>query len=186
MRRRQACDFIAGPFLSDSPGLMAISMRLYLAPDSDLRAFGGAPRTLRVWLRYPRAIPDVSLDGHWQDLDAILAAEPSVDSKAPLRPQGADWTYPFVADHGAHALSSTSIEHLLHSIAQVGRPQVEAYVQRRWESRARQAGQSADLAAVQLSAETEELLLYLARLREVCALAVGKGYGMLMVLWGKS
>jgi len=165
---------------------MGICMRLYLAPDSDLRAFSGAPRTLRVWLRYPRSQPDISLREYWEDLDAILTSDPSVHPKPSLRPQGADWTYPFVADRGAHALSSTSTEHLLHSIDQVARPQVEAYVRQRWEARARQTGQPPELPPTRLSAETEELLVYLARLRESCALAVGKRYGVLMALWQES
>jgi hypothetical protein len=36
---------------------------------------------------------------------------------------------------------------------------------------------------VQLSEATDELVLYLSRLRESCTLAVAKGYGLLMALW---
>lgn len=150
-------------------------MRVYPAPDSDLAAFAGAPRTLRMWLHYPHALPTVSLGGHWQDLDAILANEPSWRSKSALRPQNADWTYPFAADHGAHALSSTSTGYLLHTIDQIDRPKVEVYV-------ALKPGQS-ELSLMQLSTQTEELLLCLARLREGCAVAAGKSYGILMALW---
>jgi hypothetical protein len=157
-------------------------MVLYLVHDSDLRAFTGAPRTLQVWLRYPHTIQPVSLQEYWQDLDALLASQPSVHSKSPLRPQGADWTYPFVADHGAYALSFTSVERLLQSLKLVDRPEIETYVRQRWEAQAVKTGQSPDLTAVQLSAASEELLVYLTRLRESCALAVSKGYGMLMAL----
>lgn len=162
---------------------MGISMWLYSAPDSDLRAFAGAPRTLQIWLRYPRSLPDVSLHEHWQDLDAILGSEPSVHSKSPLRPQGADWTYPFVADRGAHALSSTTTEDLLHSIDQVDRPKVEDYVRRQWAAQALEVGHSPELTPMQLSSRTDELLVHLARLRESCALALSKRYGLLMALW---
>jgi hypothetical protein len=162
---------------------MRIGMRLYLAPDSDLRAFVGAPRTLRKWLRYPRAVPEVSLDEHWQDLDAILAAATIGHSTSLFTPQGADWTYPFVADHGAYALSSTSTEHLLQSTEQVGRPEVEAYVRRKWAARAHLTGGSPDPTPAELASRTEELLVYLARLREACTLAVTKRYGVLMARW---
>jgi hypothetical protein len=174
------------PSLLLSPGPMGISMLLYLAHDSDLRAFTGAPRTLQVWLRYPHSIPPVSLHEYWQDLDAILAGEPSERSKSRLRPQEADWTYPFVADRGAHALSSISTEQLLHSIELVARPQVEAYVRQRWVAKAVKTGEVPELAPAQVSLGTEELLVHLARLRESCALAVSKGYGLLMALWEES
>lgn len=162
---------------------MHIGMRLYLAPDSDLRAFAGAPRTLRIWLRYPRSVPDISLDAHWQDLDSILAGASNEPSRPLLRPQGADWTYPFVADHGAHSLSSTSTQHLLHSAEQIGRTEVEAYVRRQWAAQAQATGRSPDPAPEELASRTEQLLVYLAHLREACSLAVSRGYGILMALW---
>ena len=170
------------PLPFNRPGLMGISMRLYLAPDSDLYAFGGAPRTMQAWIRYPRSTPDVSLQEYWQDLEAILFDE-AAGRPSPFRPQGADFTYPFIADHGAYALSSTSTLTLLQRIDQVARPQVEAYVQRRWAGLTVQAGHSPELTPVQLSAQTEELLLYLSRLREACTLAARTGYGLLMALW---
>lgn len=162
---------------------MGISMRLYSAPDPDLWAFAGAPRTLQMWLRYPHSQPEVSLDDTWEHLDAILAGEPSVPSQSPLTPKGADWTYPAAADRGAHALSSTTTQQLLHTIEQVGRPQVEAYVRQRWEAAAIQNGASPEVVPALLSAEAEDLLRHLARLREACTLAVGKGYGLVMALW---
>lgn len=173
-------------FWNRRPLPMRIGMRLYLAPDSDLRAFAGAPRTLRKWLRFPRSVPEVSLDEHWQDLDAILAAATTGPSRSPFTPQGADWTYPFVADHGAYALSSTSTEDLLHSTEQVGRPEVEAYVLRKWAARAHSTECSPDLTPAELASRTEELLVYVARLREACALAVSKRYGVLMARWEES
>ena len=154
---------------------MSAVMRVYVAPDSDLAAFAGAPRTLRMWLHFPHALPPVSLGGHWQALDTILANEPSWRSASALRPQNADWTYPFAADRGAYALSSTSTGYLLHTIDQIERPTIEAYV-------ALKLGLS-EHTVKQLSTRTDELLLYLARLRASCALAVGKGYGILLALW---
>jgi hypothetical protein len=162
---------------------MGISMRVYLAPDSDLYAFAHAPRTLQLWLRSPRSLPDVSLQEYWKDLDAILASEPSMHPRSPLTATGADLRYPSAADRGAHALSSTSTAHLLRSLEQVARPQVEAYVRQAWAAQALEAGLSSDLSPVQLSEATDELVLYLSRLRESCTLAVAKGYGLLMALW---
>jgi hypothetical protein len=150
-------------------------MWVYPAPDPDLAAFAGAPRTLRMWLHYPHAMQTISLGAHWQDLDTILTHEPSWRSKSALRPQNADWTYPFAADHGAHALSSTSTGQLLHSIDQIERPTVEAYV-------ALRSGLS-EVTLEQVSTRTDELLLNLARLRESCILAGTKGYGLLLALW---
>lgn len=162
---------------------MGICMRLYSAPDSDLYAFAGAPRTLQVWLRYPRPVPEVSLHGHWLDLDAILGSEPSAVSNSPLTPNSADWKYPTAADRGAYALTSTSTEVLLHLIERIGRPQVETYVRQRWVAEALQTGQPADPTPAQLASRTEELLQPLALLRDSCRLAQSKGYGLLMALW---
>jgi hypothetical protein len=162
---------------------MGIGMRLYMAPDSDLYAFAGAPRTLQMWLRYPRSVPDVELHEHWKDLDAIVGAEPSAPSRSPLTPEGANLAYPTAADHGAHALSSTSTKHLLHAVEAVARPKVEAYVRQRWAAHVPQTGSLPDLAPEQVEIETDELLEYLGRLRQACTLAAGKGYGLLMALW---
>jgi hypothetical protein len=136
-----------------------------------------------MWVRYPRAIPDVSLDEYWEDLDAILAGASVTRPGASLRPQGADWTYPFVADHGAHALSSTSTEHLLHVVEQVTRAEVETRVRSRWAVRAASAGDSRAPTEDEVAVQTDGLLMYLARLREACALAVSRRYGVLMALW---
>jgi hypothetical protein len=159
---------------------MGTSMRLYLAPDSDLRAFAHAPRTLQMWLGYARAHAEVSLHERWQDLDAILSGGGATPS--PLRPGGADYTYPFVADRGAHALSSTSTERLLHSVEEVDRARVEAYVRNDWATRTARSGRPADPTPAELAASTDELLMYLDRLRQFCAEAVVKKYGLLMAL----
>ena len=163
---------------------MGIGMRLYLAHDSDLRAFTGAPRTLQMWLRYPHSLPETSLKDSWQDLDSILLNESFADSRSLLRPQGADWTYPFVADRGAHAISATSTVQLLSAIDAVDRARVEAYVRRRAAAQTKDNGPPAPaLTPEELSRATDDLLHYLSRLRESCALAVSKGYGVLMALW---
>ncbi|HXI21430.1 MAG TPA: hypothetical protein VNH46_10105 [Gemmatimonadales bacterium] len=167
---------------SSSPALprpTGVSMRLYLAPDSDLRAFAVAPRTLQLWLRSPRPWPIISLQQSWADLGAILAAV-APEAASPLSPQGADYTYPFVADRGAYALSSPSTEDLLRRLERVTASVVEAYV--RGDA---PAPEPASPAGRQLAARTEELLASLARLREHCALAVEKRYGLLMALWGE-
>jgi len=162
---------------------MGIRMHLYLAPDPDLHAFTGAPRTLQMWLRYPHPQPEVSLGERWQDLDAILGGQASAHSKSPLTPSSANWKYPEAADHGAHALSSTVTKRLLHSVEQITRSDVEAYVRRHWATRAIENGLPPDPSPAQVSSETAELMMYLDRLRESCTLAAGKGYGLLMALW---
>jgi hypothetical protein len=160
---------------------MGNSIRLALAPDSDLRAFTGAPRTLRAWLRYPRPIPDVSLRECWEDLDALLASVAGPGAGSPLRPQSADYTYPFAADHGAFALSSTRTQELLASLEGLTPDRVEAYVRERQEHRSAIAGGgSARSSEGEGIPDTEKLLHCLARLRECCALAVAKRYGLLM------
>ncbi len=171
------------PFSHADRGLMSISMRLYPAPDPDLYAFAGAPKTLQMWLRYPHSIPEVSLGDAWEDLDAILAAFPGAPSPSPLTPNGADLKYPEGADRGAHAISSTTTQRLLRSIEQVERPQVEAYVRQRLATTATPTTPSPELSAWLVLAETEALLADLARLREICTLALGKGYGLVMALW---
>jgi len=163
---------------------MGICMRLYVVPDSDIRAFTGAPKTLQKWLRQRRPGSDMWLQDRWRDLDAILADRSSVPGQySPLTPQGADFTYPSVADHGAHALSSTSTEALLHALAEITRPQVEAYLRGRSAAQASQTGGPPASPSVELSSGTEDLLVHLACLQEACALAVGRRYGLLMALW---
>jgi hypothetical protein len=163
---------------------MGISMRLYLAPDSDLRAFTGAPKTLQKWLRQRRSLKDMWLQEHWRDIDAILAADPSASSNySPLTPRGADFVYPTVADHGAHGLTSTSTEQLLQSLAQVTTPRVEAYVRLRSMIHSSEPGSAPLPTTEQLAAETQALLTHLACLEEACMLAVSKRYGLVMALW---
>jgi hypothetical protein len=136
-----------------------------------------------MWLRYPHSIPDVPLHEHWRNLDAIVGAEPTAPSRSPLTPEGANLTYPFAADHGAHALSSTATKHLLHAVEAVTRQKIEAYVRQRWEAHVPQTGSLPDLAPEQLDIEADELLEYLGRLRQSCALGAARGYGLLMALW---
>jgi hypothetical protein len=163
---------------------MSICMRLYVVPDSDIRAFTGAPRTLQKWLRQRRPDTDMWLQDRWRDLDAILAGKSSVPGQySPLTPQGADFTYPAAADHGAHALSSSSTEALLHAIAEITPPQVEAYLRGRSAAHASQTGGPPTSPSVELASGTDDLLLHLACLQEACALAVAKRYGLLMALW---
>jgi len=162
---------------------MSTSMRLYLAPEADLRAFSVAPRTLQIWLRQPHPQPELSLQEYWRDLDAIIAAEPVAQSKSLLTPKGGDWTYPTAADRGAHGLSLATTRQLLHAIEQIARPQIEAHVR---QGRAAEERQAPDLTAEEVSAATEELLLQLTRLGEWCTRAVTKHYGLLMALWEES
>jgi hypothetical protein len=159
---------------------MAMIMRVYLSPDSDLRAFAGAPRTLQMWLRYPHSPPAMALGEGWRDLDAILRDDASGQQASPLAPAGADYTYPFAADHGAHGLSSPSAERLLQAIDAVTRERVEGYVQRRQGGRRRP---SRPPTPAEVAARTDELLAGMAQLRERCALAVTKRYGLVMALW---
>lgn len=162
---------------------MGISMRLYLAPDSDLRAFTGAPRTLHLWLRYPRTPADAWLHESWRDLATLLAASPFAPANSPLTPAGGDWQYPSAADHGAHALTPASTQQLLQAIEQIDRRDVEAHVRQRWAALSAEHGLSPHLAADQLSAGTDELLGYLACLEDACTRARAKGFGLLMALW---
>jgi hypothetical protein len=162
---------------------MTSSMRLYLAPDSDLRAFTGAPKTLNVWLRYPRALADSWLHRSWKDLDAILASAPNVPTRSPLTPAGADWIYPLAADHGAHALSPEHTRQLLETIEGIGPAEVEQYVRARWERLNAEIGGSREMPEDQVDREVEELLSYLACLQDACVRAQVKGYGLMMALW---
>jgi len=162
---------------------MGISMRLYLAPDSDLRAFTGAPKTLQKWLRQRRSLADMWLQEYWRDIAALLAADPAAPAGySPLTPEGADFAYPTAADHGGHGLTSTSAEQLLFALERITPSQVEAYVRHRSLSQSSKAG-GAPPQPEQLAAETEALLAHLACLEEACALAAEKRYGLLMALW---
>ena len=167
-------------------GSMGICMRLYLAPEADLRTFAVAPVTLKAWLQYPRSSRDVSLHEYWRGLDAILTSIPATQARSWLTPEGADYVYPGAADHGAHSLSSGSTEALLRTIDQVTTAQVAAYVRQQWGAETSTAGRSPDLTPAQLSDAVEELELYFAPLRETCARAVDKGYGLVMALWDAS
>jgi hypothetical protein len=157
-------------------------MRLYLAPDSDLRAFTGAPKTLQLWLRYPRSLADAWLHRSWKDLDQILATIPGVPTRSPLTPAGADWIYPTAADHGAHALSPEHTRQLLETVERVGQGDVERHVRARWE-RQHGGGDGPELSAAQIDREVEELLGYLGCLEEACLRAQVKNYGLIMALW---
>lgn len=161
---------------------MSSSMRLYLAPDSDLRAFTGAPRTLQLWLRYPRSMADAWLHGSWKDLDAIIAAMPGAPSHSPLTASGADWIYPTAGDHGAHALSPEHTRQLLETIERIGPAEVDVYVRERHDRR-----NGEGLAALQpddyFDREVEELMGYLNCLQEACVRAQVKNYGLMMALW---
>jgi hypothetical protein len=158
-------------------------MRLYLAPDPDLRAFVVAPAALKAWLRFPRGLPDVSLHEYWRDLDAMLATTPQAAGRSLLSANGADWIFPEVGDRGAYGISSTSTQGLLRAIEQVDRTRVEDYVRQRWTRQALATGQSPELTPLQVSSSSGELLLYLGRLRDACLLGVTKGYGIVMALW---
>jgi hypothetical protein len=162
---------------------MGICMRLYLAPDPDLRAFAVAPAALKAWLRFPRGLPEVSLQEYWRDLDTLLAATPAADTESLLTANGADWIFPEAGDLGAYGLSSTSMQVLRKAVEQVQRSQVEAYVRMQWSRWSQETGGPPQPTAMQLSAATEEVLLYLGRLQGACALAAAKGYGTVMVLW---
>jgi hypothetical protein len=171
---------------SAMPGLTGISMRLYLAPEADLRTFAVAPSTLRVWLHFPRSSRDIALHEYWRGLDAILARVPASRDRSWLTADGADYVYAGAADHGAHSLSAESTATLLRVIDQVTTHRIAAYVRQQWEAEAAANGHSADLDPELLVAAVEELELYFAPLREFCAKAVGKGYGLVMALWNPS
>jgi hypothetical protein len=158
-------------------------MRLYLAPDPDLRAFSVAPAALNAWLRFPRTLPEANLHEYWRDLDVILASTSAASGKSLLTATAADWIYPDVGDRGAFGLSSTTMVQLLHAVDEVDRLSVEAYVLRRWTRQALATGQSTELTPLQISSSSGELLLYLGRLRDMCTLGVKKGYGVMMALW---
>lgn len=158
-------------------------MRLYLAPDPDLRAFSVAPAALKAWLRFPRTLPEATLHEYWRDLDAILATTPAAAGQSLLSATAADWIYPDVGDRGSYGISSTTMARLLQAIEQVDRTRVEDYIRQRWAKQANATGQLPHLTPLQLSSSSGELLLYLGRLRDICTLGVKKGYGVLMALW---
>ena len=161
-------------------------MRLYLAPEADLRTFAVAPNTLKVWLQFPRSSRDIALHEYWHGLDAILAAVPASQDRSWLTPGGADFVYAGAADHGAHSLSAESTASLLRVIDQVTTHRIAAYVRQQWEAEAAMSGRSADVDPELLLGAVEELELYFAPLREFCAKAEGKGYGLVMALWNAS
>lgn len=157
-------------------------MRLYLAPDSDLRAFTGAPRTLQLWLRYPRSMADAWLDQSWRDLDAIIAATPGTPTRSPLTAAGADWIYPTAGDHGAHALTPEHTRQLLETIERIGPGEVELYVRERYDRRNGE-GTAAQQPDDFFDKEVADLMGYLSCLQEACVRAQVKGYGLVMALW---
>ncbi len=158
-------------------------MRLHLAPDPDLRAFTVAPTALKTWLRFPRTLPEANLHEYWRDLDAILRTTAVADGKSLLTASAADWSYPDISDRGAFGISSTNMNQLLRAVEEVDRVAVEAYVLQRWTRQAIATGQPPELSPLQIASSTGDLLLYLGRLRDICALGVRKGYGVLMTLW---
>ena len=168
------------------PGSTGICMRLYLAPEADLRTFAVAPNTLKVWLHFPRSSRDIALHEYWRGLDAILARVPASRDRSWLTAGGADFVYAGAADHGAHSLSAESTETLLRVIDEVTTHRIAAYVRQQWEAQAPASGHAPDLDPVLLVGAVEELELYFAPLREFCAKAVGKGYGLVMALWNAS
>lgn len=160
---------------------MAVSMKVYLAPDSDLRAFAGAPKTLQMWLR-TRPQPPLSLGQSWRALDAIIGSMPGATTLTPLTSRGADYQYPKAADHGAHGLSSPSAERLLGAVAQVDRDAIERWIR----ARAAETTPEPDnppMTPELVAGGTEELLQQLVPLRGLCELAVTKRYGLVMALW---
>ncbi|HWA16242.1 MAG TPA: hypothetical protein VG817_07410 [Gemmatimonadales bacterium] len=161
---------------------MSASMRLYLAPDSDQRAFTGAPKTLQLWLRYPRSMADAWLHQSWRDLDALISATPGCPTRSPLTPAGADWIYPTAADHGAHALSPEHTRELLATIERIGPPEVDVYVRERYD-RHNGEGAAAQQPDDFFDREVEELMGYLSCLQDACVRAQVKGYGLIMALW---
>ena len=161
---------------------MGLRMRLYPAPDPDLGAFSIAPQTLKAWLRYARSRPEVSLRESWRELDAILGATDPAPSASPLTPRGATWNFPGASERGAFALSSKATAQLREALDRVTRTQVEAQVRRRWMVEAMNAGAASERDAAELTAAADELLQYLRLLRETCAFAETKGYGLLMEL----
>jgi len=163
---------------------MSISMRLYLAPDSDLYAFTGAPKTLQKWLRSRRSKSDMWLHGYWRDIDAILTGEAALYARhSPLTPPGGDFLYPGAADHGAHGLSSTSTERMLRALEQVTPAQVESYL-RHWSLlHAPMPSLTEGPIEVEQPPQAEEVLTHLGCLVEACSLAFDKKYGLVLALW---
>ena len=162
---------------------MGISMLLYAAPDPDLRAFALAHSALKAWLRLPRTLPDLAVHEHWRDLDAVIARAPASPSPSPLTDAAADWRFPEVADHGAYALSSTSTQRLLMAIEQVRPPDIEAYVRERWVRQGERPGQVPDLPSAEVGSRVGELELHLGKLKDYSALAVKRGFGLVLALW---
>jgi hypothetical protein len=163
---------------------MGVSMRLYLAPDSDLYAFTGAPRTLQKWLRSRRSNTDMWLHGYWRHIDAILVSESLAFPKhSPLTPLGGDFVYPSAADHGAHGLSSTSSERLSRALELVTPAHVESYV-RHWSLvHAPLPELTGGPIELEPPPTAEDVRVYLGCLQEVCGYAFDKKYGLVLALW---
>ncbi len=163
---------------------MAVSMRLYLAPDSDLFAFTGAPRTLQKWLRSRRSLADMWLHGSWRHIDGLLVSESKAYAKhSPLSPLGGDFVYPTAADHGAHGLSSTTVERLGRALETVTAEHIASYV-RHWSLvHAPLPDLSGGPIELEPSPTLEEVQLYLGCLQEACGVAFDKKYGLVLALW---
>ena len=158
-------------------------MRLYLAPDSDLYAFTGAPRTLQKWLRSRRSATDMWLHGYWRHIDALLVEAKLYAKHSPLSPLGGDFIYPSAGDQGAHGISSVTTERLGRSIESVTPAVVESYI-RSWSL---MHAPLPDItgAPVELAPppNLDEVMVYLGCLQEACGHAFDKKYGLVLALW---
>jgi hypothetical protein len=163
---------------------MSVSMRLYLAPDSDLFAFTGAPRTLQKWLRSRRSITDMWLHGYWRHIDGLLVTEAQAFTKhSPLSPLGGDFVYPVAADHGAHGISSTTTERLSRALEKVTPEHVESYV-RHWSLvHAPLPEITGDPVEIEPAPAADDILVYLGCLQEALGVAFDKKYGLVLALW---
>lgn len=159
-------------------------MRLYLAPDSDLFAFTGAPRTLQKWLRSRRSITDMWLHGYWRHIDALLVSEAQAFAKhSPLSPLGGDFVYPTAADHGAHGISSTTTDRLGRALERVTPQHVESYV-RHWPLvHAPLPEITGGPVELEPPPGADDILVYLGCLQEALGVAFDKKYGLVLALW---
>ncbi len=163
---------------------MAVSMRLYLAPDSDLYAFTGAPRTLQKWLRSRRSLTDMWLHEYWRHLDGLLVSEARAYPKhSPLHPLGGDFVYAAAADHGAHGISSTSTERLARSLEKITPEHIGSYVRHWLVDHAPLPVLSGGPVEVEPPPLPDDVATYLGCLHEACGVAFDKKYGMVLALW---
>ena len=164
---------------------MALSLLLYPAADDELRRFERDPATLTAWLRGAGAEGrggGASLHEYWRSLHALLTQPP----RRPELPWSAlvsgDLRFPSAGARGGHGCLGATVRALARAVGQLPRPEIESFAQEEWAEFARKTGRAAEITGLQLRSRTEELVLYLYKLRAVAERAALVDQGLLFLL----